>query len=131
MSVSLIIGHVLTEAHSLVSLLFPESANMEVNWFWQKIDFKINILWWIKLITDDLLWCIVFFVMALIAKQYSLRLYFIVSVYFFYHVIDLFLFMYNYKQTTLVYWGLLAATIISTIALIWPIKATGKYKSLI
>lgn len=131
MSVSLIIGHVLTEAHSLVSLLFPESANMEVNWFWQKIDFKINILWWIKLITDDLLWCIVFFVMALIAKQYSLRLYFIVSVYFFYHVIDLFLFMYNYKQTTLVYWGLLGATIISTIALIWPIKATGKYKSLI
>lgn len=126
-AILLIVGHVLTETHSVVRVVYPESLNVNVNWFWEKkFNFPISVLWWLKMVSEDVLWCITFFVMAKVSKNISRKFFLIACVYFVYHAIDLFMFLYDYKQTYLVYWLSLAATSAAVIFLIWPIKEKAK-----
>lgn len=128
--IGLIVGHFLTEAHSIIRMCWPSSVAIDVGWFWRNIDFKLNILWWIKMVSDDILWCAVFFLWAQSAKNYSAKLHQIVGVYLLYHVADLLMFFYDYKQSTFAYWGLTLATIISTLILLRRDKDTLTYRSL-
>lgn len=129
--VLLILFHALTELHSILFAANPTLANKEVDPFLKK-DFSqpILFLWYIKFLADDILWCISYFCMALIAHKYSQKVFLIVCVYFVYHIIDQFLFMYNYKRTYAVYWVMLAASIISIMILLWPMKKKGLYKAM-
>lgn len=127
----LIVGHLLTEAHSIFCALWKELQTLVVDIFWVKPSYDVTFPWWIKGITDDILWCIVFFVGAVCTRHWSQKLYFINVIYFFYHVIDLGLFLYNYKQTTMVYWLLLGATIAATIRAFLPSRNCADYKSLV
>lgn len=131
MGIALIVSHLLTEAHSILLWAWPKASTFDVHWFWSNIDFKINILWWVKLTVDHIMQIVLYFIMAKIANQYSKKLFLIICVYFFYHFIDLLLYFYNYSQTVWVYWSLLACTIGATIILIRPIKEGGVYKSMV
>lgn len=117
--VLLIIGHILMEAHSVLYAFYPKSATINLDLFWSRsFKMKINILWYIKMIGDDLSTIITFYVLTNIAYRFSSALFFVSSVFFLYHIIDLFLFCWNYKRTASVYWVLLAASILSVVFII-------------
>lgn len=64
--------------------------------------------------------------MAKISLQFSRKFFLISCVYFLYHALDLLMFLYDYKQTYLIYWSSLAATSAAVIFLVWPVKEKAK-----
>jgi hypothetical protein len=134
LGIILIVGHLLTEVHGIIYDIYPKINTINLDLFWKKnFHFDLSLHWWIKDLCDSMLLIIVFFVMAKIAYQYSYTLFLISVIYMIYHVIDLCLFMYNYKQTKEIYWVLLAATIASTGLLIFHKrkKDDNKIKSIL
>lgn len=129
--VLLIIGHLLGEAHSILRAFYPLVATTKLDLFWSSSPvLDIEVQWYVKMLCDDINLCIIFFVLTNVAYKYSAALFFVSSVFFLYHVIEVFLFMYNYKRSTGVYWLLLAAVIISVYFLITKRKIYD-YKSMI
>jgi len=131
-AILLFIGHALTELHSLLLVRYPELATKEVDPFLKK-DFSqpILFLWYVKFMSEDALWCITYFCMAIISYKYSQKLFIIVSIFFIYHAIDQLLFMYNYKRSYATYWVLLASSLAVLVVLFWPTKKGALYKSMI
>jgi len=129
----LIVGHLFTELHSVVLFIDPNIKQVSVDLFLcNNFKFDLSLLWYIKMVGDDLLWCSTYYVMAKIAYKYSFTLFLVAGIYFIYHLIDSFLFLYNYKQTYWVYWSLLIVSVISILFIAFPIKKNkGIYKSMI
>ena len=131
----LIIAHLLTELHSLVYALNPKTAETEVDLFLSpSFQFKLSIQWYLKMMFDDVLVVVLCFLLANAWKNYSRALYWIATIYAYYHIIDLYLFYWNYKRTVAVYWfmGLAAAIaiIILCIRKLYGPKG-GKVRSMI
>lgn len=115
----LIFGHLITEAHSVLYAISPDTAGTKLDLFWCSYPvLDIEVQWYVKMLCEDLNICLIFFVLTNITYRFSSALFFVSSVFFLYHVIDVFLFCYNYKRTASVYWVLLAAAIASVIFLI-------------
>lgn len=106
----LIVGHLLTEVHSIMYLVDPKTSEKEVDWFWSPT-FRMNLslLWYVKMAADNVLLIATFYVMSVIASFFSRTLFLISCVFFAYHVLDAFMFFWNFKRTEWVYWVLLAA----------------------
>lgn len=109
----LIIGHLLTEVSSLLYDIWPKWGDTEVYWFlcpWYHM--KMERKWYIKMAADDLLWVIVFYCFAKVAKQYSEYLFLAVFVLFCYHLVDLFFFWWNFKTSHYIYWDMLGTALL-------------------
>lgn len=130
----LIVGHMLTELGSILYLVYRPQAWRIDPFLDSDYEFPggegIDLYWWIKWVTDDLLWCITYFVLAKIAYQYSFRLFLIGSIFFLYHVIDHFMLWWNYKTSYWLYWIMLAAIIGTIASLFAPEKKQAIIKSL-
>lgn len=131
----LIVVHLLTELHSILYAIDPKAANSEVDLFLSpQFQFKLTVQWYFKMMFDDLLIVILCFLLANSYKNYSFVLHLIAIIYAFYHIIDLFLFFWNYKRTVAVYWFLGSASTIGVVLLfikrLYPPKG-GKVKSMI
>jgi len=113
----LVIGHILTEAHTFIMWAEPRSVSHYVEGWFLKPGFEVcelNILWWSKMIEDSLLLVVLLFAGACQAytrnyktylewQRYSIRLYVIWVVYFLYHCFDTISFLYNYKTSYVSY----------------------------
>lgn len=131
LAVTLLIATGLTEAHSIIRVLNPATESIQVNWFWKAgFDYAISILWMIKMMADEFLLIVTYFMMAYIALRFSLKTFLIISCFFFYWVVDNFLFYYNYKQTYWVFWTLLILLVFVVTLLLIPFKERGKFISL-
>lgn len=129
--VALVVGHILTEAHSVLYLLRPDIANQDASHlFFIHQKFFISAEWFVKMTCDQILICATYLLMAYISRKYSKRLFYVVCVYFFYHVADTFLLFLNWKQGFWKYYILLFVTLISTIWLLLPEKKAGKLVSM-
>lgn len=129
--VGLLIGaHLLTEAASISAKLWPSVMAEKVNLFY--VDgFAMERWWYVKMTCDDLLLVVTYFVLARVAYRYSIKLFMIACVFSLYHLIDGYMFWYNYKQSHWLYWALMASVILSILLLIIPFKVSGKYKSMV
>lgn len=133
LSLLLIFGHCITELASILNNIWPDVMNKKVYWFFEdKKDLQpMELYWYIKSTTDDLLWCITFFVLTKIAYQYSFKLFIVGSIFFLYHFIDAVMFWVNYKTSYWLYWSLLATIVLSIVFLILPLeKQKAIYKSI-
>lgn len=134
--VMLILSHVLTEASTLLYLFFPEIDQIKVNpWLDKNYVFYgdpagINLKWFIKYMTDDILLTVTFFVVAKVSYQYSYRLFLVGSTFFIYHLIDTFMLWYNYKTSDWIYWLLNAIICTSIVWLFIPERKQGMLKSM-
>lgn len=132
--VMLIAGHILTELGSVLYLIYRPKAWTIDPFLSPSYEFPggkgIDLYWWIKWVTDDMLWCITFFVLAKVAYQYSFRLFLVGCIFFMYHLIDHFMLWWNYKTSYWLYWILIVASILSVMALFRPEKKQGIIKSL-
>lgn len=111
-AVSLIFFVFLTELHSFVLYFFPETEDLKVDYFLSP-NFKLNLrlLWYLKMNTEDLLRLNLLVILMIVAP--SKFLLYIFSIYFVYFVIDFFMFLWNFKETSEIYWFLLAASALS------------------
>jgi hypothetical protein len=132
--VLLIVGHLLTELGSVLYLINrPKSWRIDPflsPWYEFPGGQGIDVYWWIKWVTDDLLWCITFFTLAKVSYQFSFRLFLVACIFFLYHVIDSFMLWWNYKTSYWLYWVMIAAVILTIISLFMPEKKQAIIKSL-
>lgn len=80
--------------------------------------------------TEGLLWCITYFCMAAIAYKYSMKVFIIICIYFFYHVFDQILFAYDYKRGYMTYWALLSISLSVLVVIFWPMKKKAIYRAM-
>lgn len=125
--VLLIIGHLFTELHTLIMWTAPESVTYFVGDWFLKPGFKIedlSILWYSKMLEDSFVMTAILFAGAcqshtrnyntyLEWQRYSLRLYCIWTIYFFYHAFDTISFLYNYKTSYIWYIVMLGVCTVS------------------
>jgi hypothetical protein len=134
----LVAAHLLTELHTFMMWVKPETITMYVDRWFIKPGFSVDhlsILWYFKMIEDSLLIAAVMFSGACQAnacnyetylqwQRYSFRLYLIWSIYFLYHIFDLVMFMYNYKSS---YWLYITALCLSTSSALFIGFSSKKY----
>lgn len=113
----LIVGHLVTEMHTLIMWAYPESVTYYVGDWFLKPGFKIDelsVLWYTKMMEDSFVLVAILFAGAcqsysrdyttyLEWQRYSMRLYVIWCIYFFYHLFDTLSFLYNYKMSYVLY----------------------------
>lgn len=134
LSVILIVGHLLTETGTLMYLINDYNPIyvhpfLSPNYQWH--DPKgIDLFWFAKYMSEDFLLCIIFFVMARIAYQYSFRLFLIGVIFFFYHVFDLWMLLWNFKTSYWLYMVLYVVIILCIVSLFAPEKKQGIVKSI-
>lgn len=123
MAILLIFSTACTETHAFILDHFPESYNIKVDAFFSPT-YKntVNVLWLIKMIFESLHIIAIFLILMQLAT--SMRMFLIFTVYFLYNVLDFFLFMWNFKETTEIYYGLVICSSIAVLFLIF----SNKYK---
>lgn len=105
-AILLMFGVGLTELHSFILSLFPNTYNMQADYFLSpSLKLNLRLLWYIKMNTDDLLKLFLFTI--LIITTTSKFLLYVYWVYFAYFIVDSFLFLWNFKETAEIYWVLL------------------------
>jgi hypothetical protein len=124
----LIFVHVFTEAWQVVWYFQPGSEQVSVNYFLDKSAQPegIPLLWWWKMLTDEILLCYVFFDYAHTALKTSRKKFMVVLVFFIYHLFDSAMFLYNYKQSHWLYIALLALDCVALVILFLPVKEKAK-----
>lgn len=105
--------------HTWIYFVYPESANITVDWFIKNGTKGINLLWWIKGIGDIFKWVIIYFVLAKVAKEYSKRLYYIAFIMCVKSFLFIGTFIYDYSQSQFAQWlsgtGAIVAIVLSSI----------------
>lgn len=127
----LIVGHILTEAYMIVWKADERTVTEIIHPFKGNPEQEITVLWYMKMFFDELLWCITYGTFAIVAKRYSKVLFAIVVVFFFYHVSDFCLFVYNYKNVRGLYIAMLIIDVMAILYLIFSKEKETKYKSLL
>lgn len=97
-------------------------------WF----NYSIPVCWWVKYLTNDVFEVLVFYAFAKVAKQYSISLFLVIVVLLFYHIIDLAMYLWNFKTSHYMMWDMLWTTYVFVrIALRkWKDETIAKIKSL-
>lgn len=97
-------------------------------WF----NYSIPVCWWVKYLTNDVFEVLVFYAFAKVAKQYSISLFLVIVVLLFYHIIDLAMYLWNFKASHYMMWDMLWTTYVFVrIALRkWKDETIAKIKSL-
>jgi hypothetical protein len=123
LGVMIIIGLLLTEAHSLLRVINPKLASTKVDLYIKKgFSYPITINWLIKFNLDSLYIIIVAFAGAKISYQYSHKLFLIFWVLFGYGCADLCLMWWDYKSSYATFWVIVLAASLCVVFLIFHIK---------
>lgn len=99
----LVIGTLLTETHSFLMAYNEHLVDVEVDLF-PFLNFSLSVLWYFKMLFDNFLVVVIFFIFGMLKDGYSKNFLKIVILNAFYHVFDFISFVLNYKQTYQLYW---------------------------
>ncbi len=121
LSIAMILGHAITELATILGRKFVYLQTLMIKPFWGSKE-EIAFLWYIKFMSEELLWCVTMFVLCKISYQYSFRFFTLSCVFFLYHLIDMTMFFYDFKRSYNAYMVLMIMMIAGIIALVWPYK---------
>lgn len=130
----LVFGHLLTEAAEVLQTFWPGIASQKIRpWLDRSYVFYgdpdgVQLSWFVKYFTDDILWLISFFCFTMLAYRLSFRLFLIGCIFVLYHAVDLFMLWYNYKTFNWLYWYLIGSCITAVICLFIPVKQRAVIK---
>lgn len=117
----LLFGTISTEAHSFLQHFYPETLEIQYSlWlspFFEK--FYLSVIWYIKMLFENLLLVIIFFVAINLRSGYSDKMFYIFCINIMYHIFDFISFIWNYKETYQLYWALLLIMTISELIIIF------------
>lgn len=129
---ALVIGHVLTAGYAVVYLIDPELAVTKANYFLRKsaVPAGIELIWYYKLMSIYLLFCITYSCFAYLASKVSRKMFWVISVFGIYHLLDFVMFLVDFSQSWWMYivFGLLIG--FSLIIMMLPVKEKAKVISL-
>lgn len=119
----LIIGHVLTYAPVMILKIWPEWSKAKVDKFWSPW-FKLEMerYWYFKNATDLFLFVVVFYVAAKIANKFSTSLFLASIIFLGYHVIDFFMFWWDFNGGFYIYIDLLWTALLLIKTSLFPFK---------
>lgn len=131
LSILLFLGLALSEVHSLVYYLKPETAKIEFDLFLEKAyKQKLTVLWYLYELSGLLNRIIWAYVLCRISNKISFKLYKISVVFFGYHISQFLLYIWNRNTSFIVNWVLYTAMFLIILEIILPDKKQGKIKSL-
>lgn len=128
---TIVVALTLTEVHSVVDGIWPVFAQRKIDLF-ASPDFHmtLTVQWYLKFTFEDMFLIVLSFTAAKIALKYSRKLCVVLHVIFFYQVIDLVLFYWNYKSSFQAYWLLLFTVILCIFLILRPEKKSAVIKSM-
>lgn len=125
--------HVLGEIPSMLKDGWPKYWTTEIDPYWSPwFHLKVERCWYFKDITDEIEQVGTYYAFCKIALQYSVIAFLGIFIYFCYHVIDGLFYLWNFKQSHVIYWDLLWYAIVLQRVAISPSKSDNwaKIKSL-
>lgn len=132
-AIILISVHILDEVPSMVTDRWPKYWTGIIDpYFSPWFHLKVERGWFFKDITEDIAWIGTFYAFCKIALQYSVVAFLIVMIFLCYHILGLFFYLWNFKQSHIIYWDVLWYAIILQRVAISPSRADNfaKIKSL-
>lgn len=127
------IVHVFGEIPSMLKDAWPKYWTVYIDpYFSPWFHFKVERCWYFKDITEEVEQIGTYYAFCKIALQYSVVAFLGIFIYFCYHVIDGLFYLWNFKQSHVIYWDLLWYVIVLQRIAISPSKADNwaKVKSL-
>ena len=125
--------HVLGEIPSILRDAWPKYWTVQIDpylspWF----SMKVERVWYFKDITDEIEQIGTYYAFCKIALQYSVMAFLGIFIFFCYHIIDGLFYLWNFKQSHIIYWDLLWYAIVLQRIVIAPSKSDNlaKIKSL-
>ena len=86
--------------------------------------YEISVLWYLKMLFDNLLMLVTFFVIMQIGGGFSAKFLYISAINFGYHVFDFGSFVWNFKRDHHLYWLVLAVITILELSIIFSKEKT-------
>ncbi len=122
-------AHILGEIPSLLRDNWPKYWVAEIDpyispWF----HLKVERCWYFKDITEDIERIAAYYSGAKIALRYSVAAFLVFFIFFCYHIIDLGGYLWNFKQSHLIYYDLLWYTIVLNMIALSPSRADNLAK---
>lgn len=130
--IALIVSHFLTIAYTALFAIDPKLSYIRANLFLDSTAMPggIEIGWYIKYVTDHIVWIVTFSVMASLAFKMSKKMFIVSSLFGIYHLLDFIMFLINFNQSWWLYYTLFSVLGLSVIFLFIPLKETAKIVSL-
>lgn len=130
--IALVIGHVLTAGYALVYLYDKKLAVTKANYFLRKtaVPDGIELIWYYKLMSIYLLFCITYICFAWVAAKTNRKLFLCISVFGIYHLLDFVMFLIDFSQS---WWMYIVFGLLITVAIVFimmPIKEKAKVVSM-
>lgn len=129
----LAVVHIFGELPSILRDAYPMYWTKEIDpYFSPWFHLKVERCWYLKDLTDEVEQIGTYYAFCKIALQYSVVAFLGIFIYFCYHVIDGLFYLWNFKQSHVLYWDLLWYIIVLQRIAISPSKADNwaKIKSL-
>lgn len=125
---ALMVAHLFSIAYTIMWLIDDKVPLIKANLF---IDQKavpggIEVGWYVKYITDHLMWCITYWVFSVVAFYFSKKLFLIVTLLAIYHLIDFICFLVNFNNCWWLYWVLILTLLACVVILMLPIKEKAR-----
>lgn len=120
----IIIGsHILCEVPSLIYEISPKFAEKEVNPFLAP-GFKgpIQLCWYLKFLFNEIAEVCAFYCLAKVSAQYSNNLFLAIFIFFVYHVIDLLMYIWDFKTAHYLFFDLLWTAVLLIRRAVKPFK---------
>jgi len=112
LSIVLFVSHLVTEFHSFI--FTDELVNTKVDLFLcPTYNMPISVIWYIKMLTETIQKIGILYVLGVVSNRISKKFFNISVVWMFYNIADFLSFIWNYKETSEIYWALLVASLIS------------------
>lgn len=108
-------AHLMCEVPSVLTDLFPKWSIQVVDPFLRPgfhLSEPLPLNWYLKYMTDDLFIFVTYYCIAKICLMVSDLFFLVALIYLGYHLVDLFLYFWDFKNTHAIYWDLLFTTIV-------------------
>lgn len=118
LSIVLFVSHFATEFHSFI---FSENLlNTNVDLFLcPSFKMELSVIWYIKMLSEIMQKIGILYVLGVVSGKVSKKVFNVSVVWMLYNVADFLSFIWNYKETSEMYWVLLASSLITVYFLIF------------
>lgn len=119
----IVVVSVLSVSHVVTAWVWPEAVKYDsANWFYKKPDFVVNVLWYIKGVSDIMKWFLIYWALCWIGSVYSTKLLIMARFMTWKTGLLALPFFYNYSQDQWVQWTNFCSVIFLFILLFTPVK---------
>lgn len=114
---------IVAELHSILYAIWPFLATFDTRtWFIKEPNFTVTALWWVKILGDTLKWVLIYYIVCIVAKPFSKKLYIVSVIMCIKSGLNVLFFFYDFCQSFTGYWITGTAVISAIITMFSPVK---------